>query len=258
MKNHRLHRSNSGQVLIIAALIITMLLLSTALYVAEIEKAAPSYEPETDTSFSSYKLGTLHTVISALANISNGGNVDVLVADLNQFQSAVAAHSYNAIFKMEFTPFNVAPYEDGVWIAWGSSGSGVSSAYVNFVLNSSGASANYYSGYAVNITSELNISGDYALLTGTLKQVNVTCTVSNEGKPALAQNFTIYYEQDGSLSPEEWIQAASPSIVDYGNGTYRMSFTAETSQQSDPMLVSVHCHDLRGILIRANVTCTQV
>jgi hypothetical protein len=258
MKNRRLNRGNSGQVLIIAALIITMLLLSTALYVAENEKAVPVYESGAETVFPSYRLGTMHTIVSALANISNGGNAEILVADLNQFESAVAAHSYNAIFKMEFTPLNVTPYQDGVWIAWGSSGMGVSSAYVNFVLNSSGTSANYYSEYAVNRTSELNISGYYALLTGSLKQVNVTCTVSNEGEPALAQNFTIYYEQDGSLSPEEWIQIASPSIVDYGNGTYRMSFTAETSHRNDPMLISVHCHDLRGILIKANVTCTQV
>jgi hypothetical protein len=258
MKNRRLSRSNSGQVLIIASLIITMLLLSTALYVAENEKASPVYEPRADTVFPLYRVSTMHTIVSTLANISNGGNTEILVTDLNQFKSAVAAHSYDAIFKMEFTPLNVAPYQDGAWIAWGSSGMGVSSAYVNFVLNSSGTSATHYSEYAVNMTSELNISGYYALLTGSLKQVNVTCTLSNEGKPALAQNFTIYYEQDGSLSPEEWVQVASPSIVDYGNGTYRMSFTAETEDQSDPLLVSVHCHDLRGIFIKANVTCTQV
>ena len=235
-----------------------MLLLSTALYVAETEKAAPSYEPEADTAFPSFRLGAMHTIISALANISNGGNADILVADFNQFKFVVAAHSYNAIFKMEFTPLNVTPYQDGAWIAWGSSGRGVSSAYVNFILNSSGTSASYYSEYAVNMTSELNISGYYALLTESLKQVNVTCMLLNEDRPALAQNFTIYYEQDGSLSPEEWIQVASPSIVDYGNGTYRMSFTAETRHRSDPLLVSVHCHDLRSIFIKANVTCTQV
>ena len=159
---------------------------------------------------------------------------------------------------MEFTPLNVAPYQEGAWIAWGSSGNGVSSAYVSFVVNSSGTSASYYAEYAVNMTSELNISGYYAQLTGTLKQVNLTCTVYNEGKPALAQNFTVYYEQDGSLPPEEWVEAASPSIVDYGNGTYRVEFTAETANVDDPMLVSVHCHDLRDVFIKANVTCTQV
>jgi hypothetical protein len=124
-------------------------------------------------------------------------------------------------------------------------------------LNASGTSATYYSEYTVNVTSEIEVTGSYTLLTESLKQVNLTCKVFNEGKPALAQNFTIYYEQDGSL-PEEWVQVEAPSITDYGNGTYVISFTAETTNPDDPMLVSVHSHDLRYILVKANVTCTQI
>ena len=244
--------------LIIASLVVTLLLLSTALYVSEIEKNAAVYEARADPAFSAYKLGVKHTVISALVNISNGGSADVLVANLNQFKSVVDSHSFNALVKMDATPLNVTPYQDGVWISWDSSGHGISSAYVNLILNSSGTAAAYYSEYAVNVTSEIEVDGYYTALTGSLKQVNLTCNIINEGKPALAQNFTVYYEQDGSLSPEEWIQVASPSITDYGNGTYVMSFTAETTNPDDPMLVSVQSHDLRYILIQANVTCTQV
>jgi subtilase family serine protease len=126
------------------------------------------------------------------------------------------------------------------------------------VLNSSGTSATCYSEYAINVTSELNVNGQYTLLNGSLKQVNLTCNILNEGKPALAQNFTVYYEQDGSLSTEEWIQVASPSITDYGNGTYRMSFTANTTSPADPMLISVYSQDLRHVFVKANVTCTMV
>jgi hypothetical protein len=258
MKTRHSNRRNSGQVLIIASLVVTLLLLSTALYVSEIEKNAAVHEQRVNPAFSAYKLGVTHTVISALANISNGGSTDVLVADLNQFETVVESHSFNAIFKMDFTPLNTTPYQDGVWISWGSSGRGISSAYVNLVLNASGTSATYYSEYVINVTSEIDVNGYYTLLTGSQKQVNLTCNVLNEGKPALAQNFTVYYEQDGSLSPEEWVQVASPSITDYGNGTYAISFTAETTNPEDPMLVSVHSHDLRYILTKANVTCTQV
>jgi len=258
MKTRNSSRGNSGQVLIIVALIVTMLLLSTALYVAETEKDVAVCKSEAEPVFSAYRLGTMHTIISAMSNISNGGATDVLVADLNQFNSVVGNHLFNAIFKMEFTPFNMAPYQGGVWIDWGSSGKGVSSSYVNFILNSSGTSATYYSEYAVNITSEIDVTGEYTLLNGSLKQATVTCTVFNEGQPALARNFTVYYEQDGMLSPEEWVQVESPSITDYGNGTYLMSFTAQTTNPDDPLLVSVHCHDLRYIFIKANVTCTEV
>ncbi|MCW4047045.1 MAG: hypothetical protein NWE99_05740 [Candidatus Bathyarchaeota archaeon] len=250
-------RRNSGQVLIIAALIITMLLLSTALYVAETEKEAPAYDSGTDADFSAVKLGIMHTVLSALANISNGGETGTLVADLNQFQSVVEGHSYTAIIKMQFAPLNAAPYQNGIWIDWSTEGRGVSSAYVNVYLNSTGTSATCRAAYAVNLTSELKVSGFYTVLTGSLKQVNLTCSLFNEGKPALAQNFTVFYEQDGSLLTEEWIQVMSPSVTDYGNGTYAMSFTAETANPDDPMLVSVYCQDLRGILIRANATCVR-
>ena len=258
MKTRNSSRRNSGQVLIIVALIITMLLLSTALYVAETEKDVAVYKSELEPAFSAYKLGATHTIMSALSNISNGGSTDILTINLNRFRSVVGNHSFNTIFKMEFNPFNTAPYQDGVWIDWGSSGKGISSAYVNFILNSSGISATYYSEYAVNVTSELDISGVYTALSGSLKQVAVTCTVHNEGNPALAQNFTVCYEQDGSLSLEEWVPVASPNITDYGNGTYIISFTAETTNPDDPMLVSVHSHDLRYILTKANVTCAQV
>jgi hypothetical protein len=245
-------------VLVIASLVVTLLLLSTAIYVSEIEKNAAVYEQRVNPAFSAYKLGVTHTTISALANISNGGSTDILAANLNQFKSVVDEHSFQTIVKMDCTPLSTAPYQDGIWISWENSGIGISSAYVNLVLNASGTSATHYSEYAVNVTSEIEVNGDYALLTGSLKQVNLTCNVFNEGKPALAQNFTVYYEQDGSLSPEEWVQVASPTITDYGNGTYTMSFTAETTNPDDPMLVSVHSHDLRYILTKANVTCTQV
>ncbi len=258
MKTRSARRSNSGQVLIIISLIVTLLLLSTALYVAETEKNIALYKSEVEPASSTYKLGAMHTIISALSNISNGGSADILVANLNRFKSVIGNRSLNTFFKMEFTPFNMTPYQDGVWIEWSASGKGVSSAYVNFILNSSGTSATHHAEFAVNITSEIDIQGKYTVLNESLKQATVTCTVLNEGKLALARNFTVYYEQDGSIFPEEWIQVESPIITDYGNGTYLISFTAETTNPDDPLLVSVHCHDLRYILIKANATCTQV
>ena len=244
--------------LIIASLVVTLLLLSTALYVSEIQKNTAVYEQKVNPTFSEYKLGVKHTVISSLANLTNGGSADVLAANLDQFKALVDGHSFNTMVEMECTPLNTSPYQNGIWISWGTNGRGTSSAYVNLVLNASGTSATYYSEYAVNVTSEIEVNGYYTVLTGSLKQVNLTCNILNEGKPALAQNFTVYYEQDGSLSTEEWVQVASPTITDYGNGTYTMSFTAETTNPEDPILVSVHSHDLRYILTQANVTCTQV
>ncbi len=249
-------RGNSGQVLVITSLIVVMLLLSTVIYVRETGMDAPVYADASNLSFSSVKQAAIHTVMSALVNVSNGGEPGILAADLNLLKSVIANHSYNAILNMNYTPLTNETYQDGFWTSWGTNGEGVSSVYVNFTLNSSGVSANYYSEYAVNLTSNLAIKGYYTLLTGASKQVNVTCTIYNEGKPALAQNFTVYYEYDGSLSTEEWVQVTSPTTIDYGNGTCFLSFTATTKHRSDPMLVSVHYQDMRGILVLANATCT--
>jgi hypothetical protein len=257
MKCHHVGRQKSGQVLVITSLIITLLFLSSVLYIAETERTLPVSTTGASMAFPAYKLGAVHAIVSAIANISNGGNFDVLVEDLNRFRAAVVGHSYDAMVKMEFTPLNSAPYHDGVWVSWSENGLGVSSGYVSFAFNSSSLSTSYYSEYSVNVTSAIAISGYYTPLNGSLKQTEVTFKVSNEGKPALAQNFSVYYETDGSLSTEEWVQVVSPMVSDYGNGTYLLSFMAETVNPGDPLIVSVHCWDLRSIFVRANVTCVQ-
>ena len=112
--------------------------------------------------------------------------------------------------------------------------------------------------FDVNITTTLIIEGVYTKLGGTLKDVNVTCNVLNEGEPALARNFTMYYEEDGDLAVQNWTRVDSPSTTDYGNGTYLISFTADTQGRNDPMLVSTHMDDLREIFVQTNTTGTEI
>ncbi len=119
-------------------------------------------------------------------------------------------------------------------------------------MNSTGFSASYYSEYTVNVTSSISVAGHYTPLNESLSQVSLSCVVLNEGKPAQAENFVIYYEQS---SPQRWVQAASPSTTDYGNGTYVMSFTSENATLSF-LPVSVQWTDSRGISVWANATCT--
>ncbi|MCX8153500.1 MAG: hypothetical protein N3E52_03595 [Candidatus Bathyarchaeota archaeon] len=258
MRHCGFHYHKSGQVLIIVSLIITLLILSTATFVIKTEENHLIYNfKDANAAFSAYHLGLRHTITSALANVSNGGHANILVTNLNRFASAAQRYLYNVIFSMESAPADTTPYQNGFWINWTANGKGISSAYVNFRINASGLSIDYSEVYSVNVTSEVYISGAWTQQNN-LKVATVTCTVLNEGKPALAQNFTIYFEKDGSLIQEEWIQAESPSVIDHGNGTYSITFTAETINPDGPLIVSLHCHDLRGILIKANVTCTRL
>ena len=256
MKKRNLKRDNSGQVIVIAALMVALVLLSTAIFVIQTEKDVPTVSPDTNNIFSAYQQAARNTLISALASITNGSNPSILTADLNELDSTIASHSYQSILQMNFTLLNDTLYQNGIWIPKATNGQGISSAYVTFTINSTGTSSTSSLEYAVNVTSQANLSGSYLQLSGTLNQVNLTVNVLNEGKPALAQNFTFYYK-DAASSIGNWIQVTSPSIMDFGNGTYTVSFNAQTQQPGDPLLASVRCQDQRGIVIDANVTCTN-
>lgn len=256
MKRSFIH-DNSGQVLIITGLLVALIMLSTALYVIEGEKNTPIVVLRDD-DISAYKLNARNAVIASLANVTNGGDVEVLGANLNVLASALTAHSYQAMLKIEATPLTATPYINGVWLFWGDNGQGVSSAYATFSFERKEVTATSRLDYAVNVTSTVMVAGVYTRLEDNFAQVNLTVSLANEGKPAIAQDLAVYYELDGSLVTEEWILVASPEISTIGNGLYTLSFVAQTQGPNDPVLASVRCIDQRGITIKANIACTSL
>ena len=244
-------RDNSGQVIIVTALLVALLLLSTAVYVMEVEKEVPTAVAESN-AFAGYKQSARSTLISALANATDGGNSGILGTDLSELKTAIISHSYQALLTIDYNTLNSSGYQNGFLISWGANGQGISSAYATFALASSSPSATSNLEYAINVTSAVNLSGNYQQLNDTTKQANLTVNILNEGKAALAQNFTFSYQ-----NATDWIQVDSPSTTSFGNGTYAVSFTAETPQLNDPLVVSVLCQDQRGIFVGANLACTS-
>jgi len=252
------NRRNSGQTLIITALTIALLILSIVYGVFEAGKRSEMLSAATlNSPVLATKLGLRNTVTSSLVNVSNGGENGILTANLKEYASIVGNQSHFGKCSVLFTVSDASPYQSGMWISWGSDGTGVSSAYANFTLVFTKTESDLQLEHTINITTALNVEGTYTKLEGALKQVNVTCRIFNEGEPALANNITLYYDHDGDLGTQDWIAADSPTITDYGNGTYTISFTAETQTQDDPMLVSAHVYDLRDIFVLANATCTE-
>jgi hypothetical protein len=247
-------QDTKGQVIVVTGLLVALLLLSTAIYVINVQKTVPKADSNGDSLFGGYKETVRNTLISALANASAGGSMDVLEADLSELKAAVLAHSYRAMLTMEYSTLNSAPYTGGLWIFGGDGGSGISSACASFTFASTSPSASSNVEYTLNVTSQLQVSGGYLQLNGTQKQVNLTVNIANEDKPALAQLLVFRYYKDAL----GWVQADLPSIVDYGNGTYAVSFDAETALQDDPLAVSVVCLDQRGISTGANLTCSRI
>jgi hypothetical protein len=239
-----LRRDNSGQVIVITALMVALVLLSTAIFVIETEKDVPTDVVAANSVLPAYQQAARNTLISALANISNGGNPDVLTTDFKELESAITSNSYQSILQMSFTP---------IYLSYGANSQGISSACIMLELNSTGATSKFNFECLVNVTSEVNLSGRYQLSDNST-QISLTVNLSNEGTPALARYQTFYVEN----ATAAWSRVNSPTITDFGNGTYTVSFTAQTSQLSDPPAVSVLCQDQRGILVEANATCTNM
>jgi hypothetical protein len=246
------NRANQGQVLIVAALVIVMMLLSTALYIADAQKTQLKAEAETSLNLPFYKQGLQHTITSALANISNGGNTVILQTDLNVFNQFISDNSFDAFFTSTLDLHNGSSYQNGVWKAQNSSGKAVLSAYASFTVNSSGTKDTTQTTFEMNVTSMSQTQGSYSQH-GNIKNVQLTLKVFNEGQPALAENFGISFEQDGSLDSENWINVESPSITDHGDGTYAISFDAVTNQPENPLIIWFSCLDQRGIRLQTIV-----
>lgn len=254
MKRKRANSSNSGQALIITSLIITMLLLSTAYHIIEMKRNTTRNETTTNYIFSAARLNTINTMVSALANVSNGGERDVLTANLDKLALALRDHYYDTQCDLLFVPLNSSLYQDGIRMSWESGGSGISSACVSFLMSLSEFSTSYNSGYEANVTTTLTINGVYTG-GGSQKGVNVTCSIYNEEEPALANGITLFYQNE---TEGQWIMVSSLNglnVIDYANGTYLMSFNVYAQ---NVLNVSAHVHDLRDIFVMANTTCTFV
>jgi hypothetical protein len=253
-------RKNSGQALIITALVISLLILSVVYGVFE---AGRRSEMQSATTLNSHvlatKLGLKNTVTSALVNVSSGGENRILSTNLNSYASIVGNQAYFGKCTVLFTVLDASPYQSGMWISWGADGTGVSGVYANYTLVFTRTESDIQLEHATNITTRLDMEGTYSKLDETSNQVNVTCRVFNEGKSALANNITIYYDFDGDLETTDWTAADSPTIADYGNGTYTASFVAETqTSEEDPLMISAQVYDLRDIFVVANATCTEI
>ena len=254
MKKTMMKRQTSGQALIITSLVIAMLLLSTTYYVFEIKRSASREEATTDFALNMIKQATINTMISALANFTNGGGQSVLAIDLSRLSSNIEDHFYKGQCLIQFTPLNASPYRDGTWISWEDNGSGISSADASSTVNFSDSTATYYSEFETILTTRLLLESAY-LTNGTEKNVNVTCTLYNENEPALANDIVITYQNE---TDGPWITVDSsnnPDTVDYGNGTYLLSFNVDMQSF---LRVSANVHDMRDILVIANTTSMEV
>jgi len=255
MKLQTFSRHNSGQVLIAAALAIALIICSATMYVHEVAKPSGNVHREFLSEFVlAVKHGSKNVLVSSLANVSVGGENSVLRANLERWCSLVEKQYVFGECLLSFSLSNSSPYMNGFYINWTNKGYGISSAAANFILNIHGDEATAEISYQTVVSLRLVVNGTSESLGPEGTRVNLTLQVSNEAANTLAKNITVYY-RDGAT----WVQANSSNnllVVDYGNGTYRISFSASIPPEN--VRVSTRVFDTREILAVANATCSYV
>ncbi len=246
---------NSGQVLVVAALIVSLVLLSTQVYIYDVGRSFIEVEAGDVSGFIyAVKLGSRHVVIGSLANISHGGYSAALSSNVEDWASVVESFYWFGTPILGFGLSDTLPYVNGSCISWGD-GSGITSAFVSFNLSLQDGQVGVELPYTVNVTTSLIVEGFHRRLLDDSVQVSVTCHVLNEGVAALAENITVLYEASGV-----WLRAdETPThrVMDYGNGTYLVSFEPDY-QSFEAVKVFVQVLDLRGICVEAYATCSML
>ena len=246
--------SRRGQVLIVAAFAISILLLSANVYIYRNSRidASPAYDPLIDYA-QHIRLGTIHAVTASLVNVSNGGASSNLGDNLDRWEAFTRGDYRFGVCDLNASLGSQAPYSDGVWLDWGSSGLGVSSTYVDLSLDISGRGAEVNWSFPVNRTTEMRVSGSYTVIVGDQKGVTVTLSMLNEGSPALAQSTSLEYWDTGL-----WNDASLEgdyTAMDYGNGTIRFTFSVDIpGAQVDIRMQAI---DERGVFVQAQETLSE-
>jgi hypothetical protein len=239
--------------LVVSSLVIALIMISTSAYVYELagDFEGTDVYPLND-YVQSIRLGMKNVVVGALANITNGGQNETLAANLDRWKTAVARHYTVGQLTLNYSLRETAPYSSGLCIAWDTDGTGVSEAYVDYVLAAKGNRINVENEEHTNVSLRLRAEGFITQVSPNASQVTVTWRLFNEGQPALAENTTLYYWQAG-----QWLipDASNDYVVtDHGNGTYRATFVLRSLSSVD---VSVHVLDRRGIVAQTNMTCVE-
>lgn len=249
-----MRRGKRGQVLVIAALAIALTLLATQAYIYGLSRTKIS---DNHNILGDYILnieqGSRHVVTASLINVSSGGEGKIFEDNLDRWDALVAQGYRFGQCELNSTLAYQAPYSDGIWLDWGVDGEGISSGYADFSLGLSGRDAEVGWIFAVNITTRLLVSGSYIDLGVDMKEVTVIVELFNEGSPALCRSNILEY-----LKLSEW---ENPMIlegyqeIDYGNGTYRYTFTENIL--GDEVTIRCQVYDHNGIFVKAEATLTS-
>lgn len=251
-KMRRPKRKTSAQVLILAAIAIALILVSTEVYVFQLSQDSLSENLSSPNDFATnVKLSSRNLLIGLVSNISKDKDDQILEPALERWIAFIIDNYYLGECTARFELCENGSYSSGLRMDWGQDGFGITSASVGFQMNLTGDKGDVAVYYSVNTTTSLSVYSSSVSLNANRRLVNVRSDVSNEGGPALARNLVVHYKGLGDWSDASLSEAYRQD--DFGNGTYQASFILEDLVTE----VSVICCDSRDILVQTNATCRE-
>lgn len=243
-----------GQVLILAALTISLAIIATQVYLYQRNERDERQEFSIiDDYVLGVQQGSRHVVVASLINISRGGPVSKLGSNLDRWAALMGRDYQIGRCDLNISKTSQAPYSDGVWINWSTPGAGVSSASVDVALGIGGRGAEVNWTFNVNVTTTLLISGHFSRANDDIKNVTIVVKLLNEGEPALARRITTQYFDQGAWKNPELLP--SYRYQHFGNGTYQYSFI--DSVQGTTIRVRAEAFDLRDVFVQAEADLTE-
>jgi len=252
----RLRKNKSGQVLILAALAIAFIISSVMVYVYQTSRSLSWERSSMLNDFArNVKLESRNLIVGSLANISWGGSNETFRSNLQRWESFLESHYYLGECSFSFELCEDGVYSSGLWIFWGTSGFGVSSAKVDCSLNLTDENGELTTRFSLNVTSHIVVNATSRRVSR-IHHINVTIHVFNEDSPALCNNLTVYYQDEKGY----WWEAGIVNLYtleDYGNGTYVARFIVGPPKVENRR-IRVECFDQREIYIEATTTCEDI
>ena len=245
----RLLRTNtSGQILILSALAIVVLLISTVTYIYQL-----THYPAIENSYASVnsfitniEVETQYLLTQLLALKSQSDDNTSLTSKLTQWGTFVTNNYYQGYCALQWILSETPPYSQGVQLVWGTNGSGISSTQITMKLNlTSDATLKLIKQFTV--LTQLSVHYEVTNITDNELQVVVTATLQDESGPALTDEVTIYYHNASGWHDASLV--STYTLTQHHNGTYTAIFHLSSIDN-----ISVQCIDHRGIYVQANAT----
>lgn len=234
--------------LILAALTISVAILSTQAYIYQRSRARASSEYSVLSDYVlSIEQGSRHVVVASLINISNGGATSNLRANLNRWVDFVGGDYRYGRCDLNATLASQQPYSDGVWLDWGTDGKGVSSTFSDLILNLSGRGVDVDWNLDINASTIVLVSGYWETIQTNEKRFTIFFDLLNDGESALANSITLAYWRSNRWNDPS--DLPSYTFSDYGNGTCRGSFIEKIPGST--IFVRVQVSDRRGAFVQA-------